>query len=412
MNESTISKPPVSATGSTLLSQGPLAGITVIDLSRALAGPYSSFLLAELGARVIKVESPDGGDDSRGFPPFVNGKSIYFSSINRDKQSIALDLKSPHDREIFEGLLETADVLLENFRPGVMKRLGYAWEELHVRFPAIVMASISGFGQSGPYASRTSYDMVAQAMGGIMSITGESDGEPVRVGISIGDIAAGLFSTVGIQSAIVQRQRTGSGSYVDISMLDCQVALLENAVARHLATGETPGRFGSRHPTITPFGAFQAQDGYMAVCIGTESQFRKLMEIIEMPSLADDPRFSSIDARNNNETVFKKMFEKALSVSPRSVWLDRFESAGIPAGPINSVADVVRDPQIQSRQMIVEVHDPLAGPLRFAASPVRISSQDRNRVRRPAPELDADREAILLYIRANPRQASRRIDPA
>lgn len=374
---------------------GPLAGITVVDLTRALAGPYATLLLADLGARVIKVETPDGGDQSRTFPPFLGTRSVYFSSINRDKESIALDLKHPHDLEVFWQLLAGADVLVENFRPGVMRKLGCDWDAVHKRHPRLVMASISGFGQDGPYASRTAYDMVAQAMGGIMSITGVDGGGPARVGVSIGDLAAGLFAALGIEAALLERARSGSGSYVDVSMLDCQVALLENAIARHLATGEEPRRLGSRHPTITPFDVYRAQDDFMAVCVGTESQFRKLMHIIDRPALADDPRFGSIEARNQHETELKRELDAALACMPRAHWLAQMEEAGIPGGPINSVRDVVNDPQVRLRGMILDIDDPEAGRLSLAATPLKISTQPRERKHRAAPALDADREALL-----------------
>lgn len=377
---------------------GPLAGITVIDLTRALAGPYATLQLADLGARVIKVETPNGGDDSRHFPPFIGDKSLYFSSINRDKESIALDLKTQADRVVFEQLLERADVLVENFRPGVMARLGFDWATLTKRHPRLVMASISGFGQDGPYAHRTAYDVVAQAMGGIMSITGEEDGPPARVGVSLGDLAAGLFATLGIQAALIERQRSGKGAQVDVSMLDCQVALLENAVARHLSTGERPTRLGSRHPTITPFAVYKAQDDFMAVCVGTEAQFRGLMAIIGSPELAEDERYKSIAARNDNQREFKEMLETALQTAPRAHWLRLMEEAGVPGGPVNSVADVVRDPQVEHRGMILEVEDPDVGPLKLAATPLKFSTQPRRRSHRPAPALDADRVRLLAEL--------------
>ncbi|MDP9074649.1 MAG: CoA transferase, partial [Actinomycetota bacterium] len=233
------------------MPDGPLAGVTVVDLSRVLAGPYCTMILADLGARVIKVEQPEVGDHARHLGPFVNGRSAYFASINRGKESIALDLAGAADRSLFERLLGHADVLVENFKPGTLDRLGYGWETLHRTWPRVVVASLSGFGQTGPYSARPAYDMVAQAMGGIMSVTGPPGGEPTRVGSSIGDLAASLFCAVGVISALYERTSSGVGRWVDVAMLDCQVALLENALARYTATGEVPGPLGGRHPSIT-----------------------------------------------------------------------------------------------------------------------------------------------------------------
>ena len=240
---------------------GPLADVTVLDLTRVLAGPYCTMVLADLGARVIKVERPGGGDDARAIGPFVKGQSAYFMSLNRGKESISLDLRDPADREIFEKLLPRADVLVENYRAGVMEKLGYGWETLHSRHPRLIYAAASGFGHTGPYAGRPAYDLVAQGMGGLMSLTGQPGSEPTRVGTSIGDIAAGLFTAVGVNAALYHRQLTGDGTKIDVAMLDCQVALLENAIARYVATAQVPGPLGSRHPSITPFDAFACADG-------------------------------------------------------------------------------------------------------------------------------------------------------
>src|SRR6266850_998881 len=247
---------------------GPLSGITIIDLSRILAGPYCTLLLAELGARVIKVEPPQRGDDARQYGPFKNGKSAYFISVNRGKESIALDLKSPAGREIFERLLDKADALVENFRPGTMEKLGYGWDALHERFPRLIYAAVSGFGHTGPLSPRPAYDMVVQAMGGVMSITGHPGGPPTRVGTSIGDVTAGLFGAIGVLAALHERATTGLGRWVDVAMLDSQVAILENAIARYAATGEVPGPLGARHPSIAPFAAFKTLDKPIVIAAG------------------------------------------------------------------------------------------------------------------------------------------------
>src|SRR3990172_4313677 len=245
------------------MGDGPLTGVTVIDLTRVLAGPYCTMILADLGARVIKVEMPGRGDDARQIGPFVGNRSAYFMSLNRGKESIALDLKRDEDRQLFDGLLARADILIENYRGGTLEKLGYGWERLHERFPRLIYAATSGFGQTGPYASRPAYDMVVQAMGGIMSLTGHPGGPPTRVGTSIGDIAAGLFTAVGINAALYHRAQTGQGLMIDVGMMDCQLAILENAIARYAPTRTVPGPIGSRHPSITPFEAFATVDGHL-----------------------------------------------------------------------------------------------------------------------------------------------------
>ena len=247
------------------MPKGPLSGITIIDLTRVLAGPYCTMLLHDLGARVIKVEQPGGGDEARGTGPFLGSVSGYFASINRGKESIVLDLKEDSDRDVFGALLDTADVLIENFRPDVMERLGFGWNVLHDRYPTLIYAAVSGFGQSGPYRDRPAYDMVVQAMGGVMSLTGYPGGGPTRVGTSVGDITAALFAAVGICSALYHRSLSGRGQMIDVAMLDCQVAILENAIARHGATGEIPGPLGARHPSIVPFAAFTTRDGHIVI---------------------------------------------------------------------------------------------------------------------------------------------------
>ncbi|MFZ0692783.1 MAG: CoA transferase, partial [Alphaproteobacteria bacterium] len=248
---------------------GPLTGITILDLTRVLAGPFCTLVLGDLGARVIKVEQP-GGDDSRHIGPFVNGKSAYFMSLNRGKESIVLDLNKEPDRLVFEELLSCSDVLAENFRPGTMERFGYGFEALHHRFPRLIYAAASGFGHTGPQSDRPAYDMVVQAMGGIMSLTGQPGGPPTRVGTSIGDITAGLFTAVGICAALYHRTIGGKGLKIDVAMLDCQIAILENAIARYFATGIIPGPLGGRHPSITPFSTFRTQDGYIVIAAGND----------------------------------------------------------------------------------------------------------------------------------------------
>ena len=379
---------------------GILTGITVIDLTRVLAGPYCTMVLADLGARVIKVEAPGRGDDARQIGPFAGGKSAYFMSLNRGKESIALDLKDAGDRAIFERLLETADVLAENFRAGAMERLGYGWESLHARYPRLIYAATSGFGSSGPYADRPAYDMVVQAMGGIMSLTGHPGNPPTRVGTSIGDITAGLFTAIGINAALYSRTQTGVGVMVDVAMLDSQVAILENAIARYFSTGEIPGPIGSRHPSITPFEAFATADGYIVVAAGNDGLFRRLCETVGAPALAQDARFATNPLRTEHCVALKHELEIALAARPSRAWLDAFEAAGIPCGPIQNVAEVLSDPQVLARNMVVTADDPDIGPLRMAGNPIKLSAFDDPPTRAPAPSLDEHRAQILRELDA------------
>ena len=365
---------------------GPLSDITVVDLSRVLAGPYATMVLADLGARVIKVEPPGGGDDARRFGPFVGGRSVYYESLNRGKTAVTLDLKDEAHRLRFEALLDGADVLVENYRPGAMERLGYGWDELSARWPGLVYAAVSGFGHRGPYRERPAYDMVVQGMGGLMSLTGVAGGPPVRVGTSVGDITAGLFAVAGILGALHDRRRTGRGQMVDISMLDCQVAILENAIARHSATGEIPGPLGARHPSITPFGAFRASDRPIVIAAGNDNLFRSLCATLGRPDWADDPRFLDNDARTRHADELEEDMETELRNEPADVWLERLQQAGVPSGPINDIADVMADPAVRARNMIVGVDLPDGTRLEIAGNPIKLSAHDDPPTRQAAPD--------------------------
>jgi len=374
---------------------GPLDGLLVVDLSRVLAGPYCTMVLADLGARVVKVEVPGTGDDARQFGPFSNGKSAYFMSLNRGKESIALDLKAPEDRTIFEALVKKADVLVENYRPGTMDKLGYGWDALRTLNPRLIYAAVSGFGHTGPYSRRAAYDMVVQGMGGIMSVTGHPDSGPTRVGTSVGDITAGLFGLGGILAAVLNRQRTGEGMMVDVGMLDCQVAILENAIGRYLAEGEIPGPLGARHPSITPFEAFRTKDGYIIVAAGNQTLWSKLCETLGRPDLVTDPDFATNDLRTQNSDRLKNEIEQTLVTAPSVDWLATIGDAGVPCGPINNIAQVVDDAHVQARNMIIRSQDPTAGEVRMAGNPIKLSQFNDPEERPAAPELDADRDAIL-----------------
>lgn len=366
---------------------GPLSGVRVIDLTRVLAGPYCTMVLSDLGAEVIKIERPQGGDDSRFIGPFINGISAYFASLNRGKQTRALDLKEPSDRQAFEALLVDADVLVENFRPGTMEKLGYGWDVLHPRYPRLIYAAVSGFGHTGPMATRPAYDMVVQAMGGVMSITGHPGGPPTRVGTSIGDVTAGLFTTVGICSALLDRANTGEASKIDVAMLDCQVAILENAIARYAATGVVPGPLGARHPSITPFAAFEAADGYFVIAAGNDLLFRRLCEVIGCPAVADDPRFATNASRTEHHAALQGEIEDALRVDTVATWLERLEAADVPCGPINDVAAVLAHPQVRARNMVVTVDDERLGGLEVAGNPIKNSRYPDPTTRGPIPDL-------------------------
>lgn len=375
---------------------GPLSDLLVIDLSRVLAGPYATMVLADLGARVIKVERPDGGDDARAYGPFIRGHSAYFASINRGKQSIALDLKAPDDRCIFEALLDRADVLIDNYRPGVMARLGYGWEALAARWPRLIHAATSGFGQTGPDSQKAAYDMVVQAMGGIMSVTGHPGGPPTRVGTSVGDITAGLFTVIGIMAALHDRTATGKGQFVDVAMLDGQIAILENAIARYAATGESPGPLGARHPSITPFAAYQCADAPIVIAAGNDQLFTALCTALGLPT--DDPRFADNNARTTHAQELAAVLEGVLLTQPAAHWLPRLEAAGVPCGPLNNIGQALANPQVKARNMVVRTALPDGTPLIAAGNPIKLSAHADPATRPPAPALDGDRAAILQEL--------------
>ena len=381
-----------------MAQHGPLSGITIIDLSRILAGPYCTLLLAELGARVIKVEPPGQGDDARQYGPFKNGKSAYFISVNRGKESIALDLKSPAGREIFDRLLDKADALVENFRPGTMEKLGYGWESLHQRYPRLVYAAASGFGHSGPYSHYPAYDMVVQGLGGIMSITGHPGMPLTRVGTSVGDLAGGLYTAVALNAALLHRERTGEATKVDVALFDCQLALLENAIMRYTTTGEIPGPMGARHPSITPFEAFATGDGHLIIAAGNDGLFVKLADALDRADLAENPLFKTNALRNEHQEMLRAEIEGVLRSEGTDHWIAVLEAAGVPCGPVNNIAQALAHPQTAARNMLISVDDPVTGPLELAGNPMKLSSFVDPPTRRPAPDLDADRDHILREL--------------
>lgn len=371
-----------------------LSGLRVIDLTRVLAGPYATMILGDLGAEVIKIERPGEGDDSRSYGPYQNGESAYFMSLNRNKRSMTLDLKQPEGKEIFLGLIKQADILVENYRPGAMERLGLGYEQLREVNPRLVYAAISGFGHTGPYRDRAAYDGVVQAMGGIMSITGSAGGQPTRVGPSIGDLAAGLFGTIGILAAIESRHQTGLGQKVDVAMLDSQVALLENAISRYLVTGEVPRPAGNRHSSIVPFEPFRTSDGEVMIAAGNDALWQKLCTAIGRPDLAADPRFRTNPLRNQHYDELQPLLGAAFAEKTTEQWLAIMDQAGVPNGPINSVDQVLRNPQVQAREMIIDVEHPVAGKVTVPGIPIKLSATP-GAIRLPAPVLGQSTDEIL-----------------
>jgi CoA:oxalate CoA-transferase len=367
------------------MTPGPFSGLLVIDLTRVLAGPYCTMMLAELGARVIKVEHPDGGDDARQFGPWVDGRSAYFLSLNRGKESVALDLKSDTDRPVFLEMVRRGDVLVENYRPGTLDRLGLGYDRLRAVNPRLIYAAVSGFGQTGPWSRRPAYDMIVQALGGLMSVTGHPGGPPTKAGTSIGDITGGLFTLVGIAAALYSREKTGSGMFVDVSMLDGQLAILESAVMRYAATGRAPGPIGNRHASIAPFEVYATADRPIIIAAGNDTLFERLCRTLGRPELAADPRFVRNDDRVAHVEELQRVLEEVLRTAPAAHWLALLEAAGVPCSPIHSIADAVEHPQVQARNMIVS-----AGGFRMAGNPVKLSAFPDPPARRPAPDLDAD----------------------
>jgi len=356
-----------------MLTQRPLRGIRVLDLSRVLAGPFCAMNLADLGAEVIKIELPERGDDSRGYAPRIpnSSDSGYFYSVNRGKQSVTLDLGKPEGADLLLELARHADVVLENFSPGTMERFDLGWERLHGTNPRLILCSISGFGQSGPMASAPAYDIVAQALGGTMSVTGPVSGEPTRCGVSVGDLAAALYGVVAILAALRERDLSGVGQHLDIAMLDCQVAWLEGALARYSATGQVPGPIGSRHPSITPFQQFRASDGYFVAGCGNESIWQRFCEAIGRADLTDDARFRLNADRTEHHAQLEPILMEHFCVHPRDYWLERLEAAKVPCAPIARVDEVTLNPQLQAREMILKANHPSFDGLIVAGSPIK-----------------------------------------
>jgi len=380
------------------MTHKPLEGVKILDMSRVLAGPYCTMMLSNLGAEIIKVETPKTGDDSRAYTPLIHGESIYFLSINRGKKSVVINMKSPEGRGIFESIVKQVDVLVENFRPGTMEKLGYGYETLKVMNPRLIYTAISGFGHTGPYAGRPAYDMIVQGMGGIMSITGEPGGNPVRVGTSIGDVVAGMFGAYGTLAALYARNDTGRGQSVDIAMLDCQVAILENAIAKTSVLGIAPGPLGLKHPSITPFEAYRTQNNWVIVAAGNDKLFAQFCQVTDNEQLITDPRFRTNSDRNRNMDELSAFFQQKIKQKTTEEWLKIFYKQQIPAGPINTIDKLFEDPQIAERHMILEVDQPHIGKIKISGNPVKLSdvpAEDEN-IKEHAPALGEHTIEILM----------------
>ncbi len=384
---------------------GPLAGYRVLDLSRILAGPWASQLLADLGADVIKVERPGSGDDTRGWgPPFMldeagepTTEAAYFHAANRGKRSIAIDIAQAEGQRLVRELASASDVLVENFKVGGLARYGLDYASLKAVNPALIYCSITGFGQDGPYAARAGYDFMIQAMGGIMSVTGEIDGEPMKSGVALADILTGLYAANAIQAALLHRERGGEGQYIDMALLDVQVATLASQAMNYLATRANPPRYGNAHPNIVPYQAFRTRDGYIILAVGNDAQFRRFCELAGRPELADDARFLRNRDRVQNRVELLEWIAAVMRERASADWLDGLHARGIPCGPINNIDEVFADPQVRHRGLELELEHPSAGSVASVACPIRLSQTPVEYERAP-PLLGAHTDEVLAEL--------------
>jgi len=380
----------------------PLEGVRVVDLTRILAGPYCTQALADAGADVVKIEQPGHGDDTRGWgPPFVNGappgdrgESAYFLSVNRGKRGMTLNLKHPRGRELLWALLETADVLVENFRPGTLDGWGFSWDEVHRRHPRVVYASVSGYGADGPWGGRPGYDAMVQAEGGLMSITGAPDGMPFKVGASLVDVLAGMTAFQGIVLALLRRERSGEGARVDVSLLESLLPALTYHNAAYLLTGQVPGRLGNRHPSLAPYETFEAADGLVVVGAGSEALWRSLCSALEVPGLADEPRFATNALRVTNYGALREILAPLFRARSGGAWLAVLEAAGVPSGRVRSVAEALDEPQVEARGLLLQLTHPTLGAGRYVGSPIHLSGAHRGSLR-PPPLLGQHTDEVL-----------------
>ncbi len=363
------------------MRSGALSHLRVLDLSRVLAGPWASQLFSDLGAVVVKIERPGPGDETRGWgPPWLAAEgggetreSAYFTCANRGKKSVAVDLGKPEGQALVRRIAARSDVLLENFKVGALARLGLGWDELSKLNPRLVYCSITGFGQTGPYRNRPGYDFLVQGMGGLMSITGEPDGEPMKVGVALADVLTGMYAATAVLAALAHREASGKGQRVDLALLDVQVAALANVAENQLVTGRPPRRLGNAHASIVPYQAFATRDGHVIVAVGNDAQFTRLCEVAGRPELARDPRFATNPARVEHRAVLVPILAEVLATRPSRAWIDALEAAAVPCGPINDLGQVFDDPQVRARGMRVEVDHPLAGKVPVVGSPIHLS---------------------------------------
>jgi crotonobetainyl-CoA:carnitine CoA-transferase CaiB-like acyl-CoA transferase len=386
----------MTTTDADTTNDGALAGIRVLELANFMAGPFCGMLLADMGAEVIKVENPAVGDYTRTTPPFVNGESAGFMTLNRNKKSVTLNLKAPAGKALFLELAATADVILENFRPGTMTDLGIDYEAVRAVRPDVIYCSASGFGQTGPYSQRPGFDLILQGMSGIMSITGEPEGAPVKVGVPIADLACALFGSYAILTAYVARQKTGQGQYIDLSLFESAVALGVWETSGYYATGEVPGRLGSAHRVSAPYQAFRTKDGYITLGATTPNQWPKLCQAIGKPELEHDPRFATNADRKANDALLAEIIESALVTESSQHWLALFEPH-FPCGLLNTYEQVLADPHLQARGFLLEMEHPKAGPVRTTGFVPKLSGTPA-RIYRPAPVLGQHNQEILGSI--------------
>jgi len=376
---------------------GPLKGILVLDLTQAIAGPYATLLLRDLGADVIKIEIPGSGDAARYVPPYQKDVSAYFLNINRGKQSVTLNLKSEEGKRIFLKLAMKADILVENFRPGAMSKLGLGYESLAQHNPRLIYGCLSGFGQTGPYSARPAFDLVAQAMGGMMSVTGEENGEPVKTGAFIGDLVAALYLIIGILASLREREASGKGQMIDVAMLDSQVALCLNPISEYLATGGVPGPIGTRSLQATPFQVFRTKDSRIAILVMDEEQWADLCRISNREDLIEDPRFVNMQVRNQNYQAFFPIFSEIMTARTNAEWEEALKDTDIISCPVYSIDQVVEDPQVKAREMIAEVKDEKRGSLKVVGNPIKLS-RSKERINHSIPELGEHTIQILSKL--------------
>ena len=381
------------------MSSGALENLVVLDLTRVLAGPYCTMMLADMGAKVIKIEIPTGGDDTRGYPPFRENckgmqESLYFANIKRNKKGITLNLKAPEGKALFRKLVQKADIVVENYRPGVMDKLGLGYDVLKEINPRLIYGSVSGFGNTGPYRLRPGYDILAQAMGGLMAITGTVGGPPTRVGSAIGDILGGLHLTIGLLAAVNARNLTGVGQRVDISLMDAVIAATENTAIKYLESGTIPPRMGNRYAAVSPYDAFQVKDGKIIIAAGNQHLYEKLCtEVLHRPDMITDPRFTDMPGRLKNQNAIQEVIESVLADKTMDEAVELVLSKGIPAGPIYDISQILQDPQVQNREMFVEMEHPTLGKITVNGCAVKLEDTAAS-VRTPAPALGQDNKEI------------------